>query len=133
MTRVPASVVVGVLVRDRRVLLVHRSPDRAVYPDVWDFPGGHREPGETAQEAVVRELREELAIEVAASALHECWHLVDGEFDLRAWFVAEWVGTTTNAAPDEHDQIGWFSFHEARALSLADPRYGAIIEQVLDA
>ena len=38
--------VAGVLVRGAEVLLGHRSPHRRWYPDVWDLPGGHVEPGE---------------------------------------------------------------------------------------
>ena len=34
------EVVVGALVRDGRVLLGHRRPDKRAYPDVWDLPGG---------------------------------------------------------------------------------------------
>ena len=38
--------VAGVLVRGTEVLLGHRSPGRRWYPDVWDLPGGHVEPGD---------------------------------------------------------------------------------------
>lgn len=57
-------VVCGLLIHDGRVLLGHRSPQKRWYPNVWDFPGGHIEPGEAAHEALRRELREELGITV---------------------------------------------------------------------
>jgi mutator protein MutT len=60
------QVVAGLLVRQGRVLLCHRSPDRAWYPDVWDFPGGHVEAGETAPDALVREVREEVGVVITA-------------------------------------------------------------------
>jgi hypothetical protein len=41
------KVVVGALVREGRVLLVHRSPNKHAYPDVWDLPGGLIEAGES--------------------------------------------------------------------------------------
>ena len=41
------GVVVGALVRDGRVLLAHRRPDKRAYPDVWDLPGGVMEDGES--------------------------------------------------------------------------------------
>lgn len=34
------DVVVGALVRDGRVLFVHRRPDKHAFPDTWDLPGG---------------------------------------------------------------------------------------------
>lgn len=51
---------IAVLVQDNTVLLARRgnAPDRGL----WGFPGGHVEPGETALQAAVRELREETGL-----------------------------------------------------------------------
>ena len=56
------DVVAAVLVEDRQVLLVHRSPTREAFPNVWDLPGGHIEDGESPRQAITRELNEELDI-----------------------------------------------------------------------
>ena len=53
------KVVVGALVREGRVLLVHRRPDKRAYPDMWDLPGGLIERGESELGALTRELHEE--------------------------------------------------------------------------
>lgn len=57
------TIVVG-LVRNRRgdLLLCRMSPDRGVFPGQWGLPGGGIEPGETMQQALRREMREELGI-----------------------------------------------------------------------
>ena len=55
--------VVGVVERDDRFLMVKRAPS-ARNPGWWGLPSGKVEPGETEPEAVVREMREELAVEV---------------------------------------------------------------------
>lgn len=52
------AIVAGVMIQDGRILLCHRSPDRWWYPDVWDLPGGHVEPGETPAAALRRDLEE---------------------------------------------------------------------------
>lgn len=44
---------------DGRIFIQRRSKDRTLYPDTWDIVGGHVEPGETVEEALQREVREE--------------------------------------------------------------------------
>lgn len=64
--RAPVDVAVGVLIgRDGRFLLTSR-PAGKVYAGYWEFPGGKLEPGETVAQALRRELREELGIEIGA-------------------------------------------------------------------
>jgi 8-oxo-dGTP diphosphatase len=115
------EVVVGALVRDGRVLLAHRSPNKRAYPGVWDLPGGHLEPGESELGALRRELREELGVQIAAeSASHLC-RLTAGAADepvrLSAWLLHDWQGTPANVAPEEHDDIGWFGHEELPPLA----------------
>jgi hypothetical protein len=57
-------VVAVILQRADELLLCHRSPGRQWYPDVWDFPGGHVEPGERPEDALRREVAEELGAEL---------------------------------------------------------------------
>ncbi len=59
------SVVAAVMDREGRVLICQRRPDQP-HANKWEFPGGKIEPGESPEEALVRELREELGIEAEA-------------------------------------------------------------------
>lgn len=54
--------------RDDRVLLARRPRGKAM-AGLWEFPGGKFEPGETPEEALLRELEEELAVRTEASCL----------------------------------------------------------------
>ena len=112
------EVVVGALVRDGRVLLGHRRADKRAYPDVWELPGGVMEAGESELDALARELREELGVEIAA----------DEPAVLSAWLVTEWEGAPANLAPEEHDDIGWFGLHE-----LPPPAHEVVRAAVVDA
>ena len=64
MTVVAAALVDG----EGRVLLQQRLPDRAM-AGLWEFPGGKVEPGERPEAALIRELKEELGIDVEAACL----------------------------------------------------------------
>lgn len=58
-------IVVGLVRNDRgELLLCKMKPDRGVFPGEWGLPGGGIEPGERMIEALQRELREELGIQV---------------------------------------------------------------------
>jgi len=115
------KVVVGALVREGRVLLVHRRPDKRAYPDLWDLPGGVMEFGESELGALTRELHEELGVQISTgSASHLC-RLTAGPAVkpalLSAWLVRAWQGTPANVAPEEHDDIGWFDLEELPPLA----------------
>lgn len=69
--RRPVDVAVGVLVREDGAFLLTSRPPGKVYAGHWEFPGGKIEPGETLQQALARELHEELGIDIGAA---EPWH-----------------------------------------------------------
>ena len=71
------QIVAALLRRRGRALLCHRSPHRLWYPDAWDLPGGHVESPENPEQALMRELREELGIGIAIS--DEPFACVQGE------------------------------------------------------
>jgi 8-oxo-dGTP diphosphatase len=127
------EIVAGVLVRDARVLLCHRSADREWYPNVWDLPGGHIEPGESPADALVRELREELGVTVEPPADPPFTVIATADFDMLVWLVTEWVGDSSNMAPAEHDALAWYVAADLSGLRLADDSYPALIVQALDA
>jgi len=78
---------------DSRVLLARRPTGKAMAGQ-WEFPGGKIEPGETPEQALIRELREELGIDVTESCLapiafvshdYDHFHLVMPLYAIRQW------------------------------------------------
>ncbi len=57
------TVVVGVIYKDGRMLIDKRRPD-GLLGGLWEFPGGKKEPGETLEAALMREVHEEVAIKI---------------------------------------------------------------------
>jgi 8-oxo-dGTP pyrophosphatase MutT (NUDIX family) len=126
--------IVTALLRDGdRVLLCHRSPQRRHYPDVWDLPGGHVEPGELPSAALARELREELGIEVAEPAGPPLRQIHGDTFEMQIWLIESWAGDPVNVALDEHDVIGWFRANQLAGLRLAHDSYLAMFTEALAA
>ncbi len=92
---------------DGRVLLARR-PEGKPMAGLWEFPGGKVDPGETPEAALIRELKEELAIDVAESCLapftfashsYERFHLLMPLYVCRVW-----QGTVTAL---EGQQLAW--------------------------
>lgn len=129
----------AVLVRnqDRRpdgpplVLLGKREAKRAFYPGVWDVLGGHLEPGETAERALIRELREEAGVTPTE------WHPLgefreplpgeNGSIVLHLYAVTSWTGVPRSVSPQEHSEISWFALEDACRLALAHPAYRKVL------
>lgn len=116
----PIAIAVAAIVDDARVLLVHRHPDRRNYPNCWDLPGGHVELGESSEDAVRRECREELGIDVEDPSP---MRLTCSDPALRkdAFLVTRWTGTPRNMSPDEHDDLAWFPANDLDSITLSDP------------
>ena len=140
------DIAAGLLCCQGRLLLGKRSAHRTAYPGVWDLPGGHVEAGETAEQALVRELREELGVTpirwrewavLRAPAMGEMGEMGEtgdeGARMLRVhlFLVSQWDGEPRNLLPDEHDAIAWFTLEDAAKLTLAHADYPGLFRDAL--
>ena len=129
------EVVAALIVQSQMILLGKRSPERLMYPGVWDLFGGHMEPGEERQHTLVRELQEELDITPTQWRFLETIRMPlpapDDELIAHLYLVREWTGTPVNRQPEEHSEIRWLSLAQAVALPLADPIYPELFARVL--
>jgi 8-oxo-dGTP diphosphatase len=92
------TVVAGVLERDGKILICQRRADQP-HAMKWEFPGGKLEAGESPEQALVRELREELGIESeAGSELMRYEFSYEGKKPILLIFlaVANWRGEMEN-------------------------------------
>ena len=63
--------VTAAVVFDGEKVLLTRRPDDKSYPGFWEFPGGKVDPGEGPEQALCREMREELDAEVRVNGIYE--------------------------------------------------------------
>ena len=93
--------------RDGRILLARR-PEGKKLAGLWEFPGGKLDPGETPEAALIRELHEELGIDVASNCLapfafashpYETFHLL-----MPLFLCRRWKGTPQSR---EGQQLAW--------------------------
>lgn len=98
---------VALIDRDGRVLLAQRPAGKEM-AGLWEFPGGKIEAGETPERALVRELKEELGIDIVSSCLapltfashaYEKFHLMMALYVCRVW--------SGDVSPRENQKLSW--------------------------
>jgi 8-oxo-dGTP diphosphatase len=105
---------VAVVVRDGRMLVIRRART-VVAPLVYCFPGGGIEGDETEEEALIRELREEVAL--AIRPVRRLWHCVTAWKVELAWWLGEMEpGAVPVANPREVESIHWYTPEEMARL-----------------
>jgi 8-oxo-dGTP pyrophosphatase MutT (NUDIX family) len=106
--------VVAVIRRGARVLMVQRGR-RSTFPGYWQPVSGRLERGESQAEAVVREAREEVGLEV--QPLRKVWECPADGADFRLhWWLAESLTGEVIPDPDEIGDARWLTPEEIRRL-----------------
>lgn len=125
------TIVNGLLLAHGKVLLARRSLRRKAYAGLWSFPGGHIEPGETLEQALVRELREEMGIvPVAFDALATIAD-PNAPATYHLYAVTQWQGEPA-IQDEEHSELRWLAPSAAARLpDLALEEYRPLLERLL--
>ncbi len=103
-------VVAAVLINEKGQILLAQRPEGKRLAGKWEFAGGKVEEGETPEQAMVRELREELSIEVLPENLENFWFLSHAypEFGFHllmpVYICRKWQGTPQAL---EHSALCW--------------------------
>jgi 8-oxo-dGTP diphosphatase len=112
-------VAAGVAERDGRVFVCRRAFNTR-HPGKWEFPGGKLEPGETPDAALRRELREELAVEIAVGS--EIWvteHRYGGLEPVELRFFS--VSFAEEPRDERHfEEVRWQPLDRLRELDFLD-------------
>jgi len=107
----------GIAIKNNKFLLALRIPGTSI-GESWEFPGGKAEEGETPSDALKREFKEELNIEIETGE-----RICDGSFKNRGREF-EIFGFLVQLMSEEfllidHSKTGWFSLDEMASLKMA--------------
>lgn len=122
------SVVVAGAVCDGGRLLAARRSAPPELAGRWELPGGKQEPGESGEQALVRELREELGVEA------EPRERIPGEWPLKPGLVLRvWTVRLVSGVPsplEDHDELRWLTPDETDTVDWLDQDRPAVAEAV---
>jgi len=103
--------------RDGKILATRRSHLNDYMPGKWDLPGGTVEEGETTEQALVREVKEETDLDVVPLKpifVHPTGS--PARPTVQIVFECEYVSGEVILDPEEHDGFGWFGRDELMGL-----------------
>lgn len=126
-------VAVGIIVRPDGMVLACQRLASGKYPLKWEFPGGKMEPGETGEQALVRELDEELSIRAVVDRefFRQEWTYqesrsaanADGSFRITYYLVKSFTGEPVN---NVFQALRWVSPGEFLTMDILEGNRAAI-------
>ena len=104
-------VTAAIIESGNKILIAQRKAKDGLFGGLWEFPGGKIEDGETPEECMARELKEELEIEVEVGTLitSNKHRYPNGIFELLAYKVEHISG---NFVLNDHDEVKWITIDE---------------------
>lgn len=111
-------VVGAVILNERREILCALRSKNMSLPGMWEFPGGKLEPGESPQQSLVREIKEELGCDIeVGDFITECTHHYPNVIVHLSTYFARIVHGQPKAT--EHEKVVWLPVDQLKSLSWA--------------
>ena len=118
----------GVIANRGRLLVLRRAPAMPYRPGAWDLPGGHLALGESSEQCLIREIREETALEVTIERLLGINAMIAEPYVQALYACRLAVYRPLSLRPGEHVEARWAAPAELSALELI-PYLEAILKR----
>ena len=115
----------GIILKDKKILLLRRGDDAPEYPSCWTMPGGLGESDEIPEAIAKREVKEEVGLDFVPEKVFKITY-AEGKKKYR--FLGKWSGDV-KLQKEESTGWGWFSYEETRELRFAFD-YRDIVEKL---
>lgn len=110
----------GIIRKENKILVTRRSLNNEYKPGLWDVPGGKIEAGETVEEGLRREIREESNLEVHIRKIEYAYTNLDGlpksQYVILV-YVCDYKSGEVSLSPEEHDAYRWVVPHHIRTIN----------------
>jgi len=105
----------GIILKNRKILVLKKKSDAHNHKDKWDTVGGHLKEFETAEECVVREAKEETGLDVKIEEVGKSYEIYEGNI---RWLVVPYLLSTDmeKVVISEHVEFKWIESEEAKSL-----------------
>jgi 8-oxo-dGTP diphosphatase len=111
-------VVGAVILNERREILCALRSKNMSLPGLWEFPGGKLEPGESPQQSLVREIKEELGCDIEVGEfITECTYQYPNVIVHLSTYFARVVHGQPKAR--EHEKLAWLPLDRLKSLAWA--------------
>lgn len=116
----------GIFLNSNKVLMYKRRPTEEFYPGYWSFPGGYVEDGETYEQALLREVKEETGMTVRRykRLLETFLEIGDIHFSI-VYYVCEFAG---KMRVEEGTELKFFKLEDTKKMNLIPVDKKAIIQ-----
>ena len=108
----------AVFQKDNSFLLLKRFPHSVSYPNTWDFAGGKLDPGETPEESVIRETKEEANLDIDSGPVVKEALYEDADYKLKFYFYHPILPSGTVVLSKAHTKAIWVTEEEMKSMDL---------------
>jgi mutator protein MutT len=116
-------VVVALLRRDNQLFIARRADTKQTWPGRFELIGGHVDPGETLEQALCREVQEEIGVDVTIGEIVGAFtYESEDTFKVEICYLCELADTSAEPVinPEDHSEGRWITAHEISVLEKED-------------